>query len=304
MGAYPLRCDCGDMAGPFAWARAGRWLCEDCVERATARLDRETGGRRATEWALRGGPSVAWLMPLVVSLYAAVAAVIAAVRPKGMASRRSAQIGAGAALGLAAGGGASAGGRLHGHVGRSGGRCLGVPPLVVAHMMHLAATPATAAAEADTVAEAAGADLVAVPVAEAVAAPVAGGSAGVPAGAVTAPGQVAGRVGDVAGVAVLPGLDWPQVAGGDGQVSGHLPGQVTSLATRAAAGGRRPEQVRAAVAALEAAGRPVTGQTVGEALGVAERTGRRYLAALDSAARPVDDRRPREAPAITAGAGR
>lgn len=85
-----------------------------------------------------------YLMPLVLSLYSAASAVIAATRPRGTKGRTSAIVGSGVALGMAL----SA--QVVGHLISSGYMTSGpvlvslvssVPALAACHMLHLAALP-------------------------------------------------------------------------------------------------------------------------------------------------------------------
>ncbi|MFF4652391.1 hypothetical protein [Streptomyces sp. NPDC001380] len=95
---------------------------------------------RLAGWA----PAVAWLMPVTLSVYAGVAAVIAATRPRGAAGRVSAVVGSLAALGLALAA------QMVAHLIETGHMASGawlvaatsaVPPVVVAHLLHLASPP-------------------------------------------------------------------------------------------------------------------------------------------------------------------
>lgn len=93
-----------------------------------------------------------WLMPVCVSAYAACAAVISEVRRRAeMPGRVTATIGAGVALGLALSAQVVAHLIDRGYMATSAvlvAVVSAVPPLVVAHMLHMAATPpATMAAE-------------------------------------------------------------------------------------------------------------------------------------------------------------
>jgi MFS family permease len=90
-------------------------------------------------------PWVAWLMPFTISVYAAAAAALAASRPKG--TRASAIIGSGFALLLALAA------QVVAHLLASGYMRVdwwliaivsAIPPAVVAHVLHLAATPVRA----------------------------------------------------------------------------------------------------------------------------------------------------------------
>ncbi|WP_327068737.1 hypothetical protein [Kitasatospora sp. NBC_01302] len=88
---------------------------------------------------------VTWLMPVSVSVYAGAAAVISEHRRHIKApGRASATIGAGAALGLALAAQVMAHLFDKGYIATSGflvAAVSAVPPLVVAHMLHMAATP-------------------------------------------------------------------------------------------------------------------------------------------------------------------
>jgi MFS family permease len=91
-------------------------------------------------WAV----SVAWLMPVCLSVYAAVAAVIAATRPKGVTGRASALVGAAMALALALAAQVTAHLIASGYMSTSAflvAATSAVPPVVVAHLLHLAAVP-------------------------------------------------------------------------------------------------------------------------------------------------------------------
>lgn len=89
-------------------------------------------------------PWVAWLMPFTISVYAAAAAALAASRPKG--ARASAIIGSGFALLLALAAQVVAHLLTSGHM-RVTWQLIAVvsaiPPAVVAHVLHLAAMPAS-----------------------------------------------------------------------------------------------------------------------------------------------------------------
>ncbi|MFI1799458.1 hypothetical protein ACH427_19205 [Streptomyces sp. NPDC020379] len=241
--------------------------------------------------------SVAWVMPLVVSAYGAVAAYVAAKMPKDAPGRRSAVVGAAGALALALAFQVTAHLMAAGFVQGSAWLVAAVsaaPPVVVAHMMHMpsaaraakAAVPDTVAGEVATVDEATAkgaadvephagrsADEVAVAAATTAIAPRDPGpdALAVPATAVGPVAAVQGVAADAGGPVedTLPGLSavaaQPKVTAGRGR------------ARQIGQGVPEPEHVRAAVAALRASGRPVTGRTVGDHFGVAERTGRRYL---------------------------
>ncbi|MEW2575391.1 hypothetical protein [Streptomyces syringium] len=84
--------------------------------------------------------AVAWVMPVVVSVYGAVAAYVARKVPKGTPARRSAVIGALAALTLALAFQVTAHLMAAGYVHESGWLVAAVsatPPVVVAHLMHM-----------------------------------------------------------------------------------------------------------------------------------------------------------------------
>ncbi|MFI1799843.1 hypothetical protein ACH427_21160 [Streptomyces sp. NPDC020379] len=89
---------------------------------------------------------VTWLMPVCVSAYAACAAVISEARRRlDLPGRVTATIGAGAALGLALSAQVVAHLIDRGYMASSAilvAVVSAVPPLVVAHMLHMAATPA------------------------------------------------------------------------------------------------------------------------------------------------------------------
>ncbi|OII68285.1 hypothetical protein [Streptomyces sp. CC77] len=89
---------------------------------------------------------ITWLMPVCVSAYAACAAVISEVRRRaGLPGRVTATIGAGMALGLALAAQVVAHLIDRGYMASSAvlvAVVSAVPPLVVAHMLHMAAAPA------------------------------------------------------------------------------------------------------------------------------------------------------------------
>jgi hypothetical protein len=190
-------------------------------------------------------------MPVSLSVYAAVAAVIAATRPKGVAGRVSALIGAGIALALALAA------QVVAHLIASGymtGSAIlvaatsAVPPLTVAHMLHLAAVPRTAVQRA----------------------------------AGNAPDPVAVEPVNAAQVAAESLADnWPpddlwsdfedSAPDSADNPSAPTPDTADSLPPT-------PDAIRAAIDRLSAGGRKVTGPMLAEQLGVSERTGRRYLA--------------------------
>lgn len=91
-------------------------------------------------------------MPLVLSAYAGIAAVVAANRPKGTRGRVSAVVGAAVAIALALAAQVISHlistGHMDPHQAWLVGVVSAVPPAVAAHLLHLAATPATRQAPA------------------------------------------------------------------------------------------------------------------------------------------------------------
>ncbi|MYT31734.1 MULTISPECIES: hypothetical protein [unclassified Streptomyces] len=100
---------------------------------------------------------ITWLMPVSISAYAACAAVISEVRRRAQAPGRiTATIGAGAALGLALSAQVVAHLIDGGYMATSAilvAVVSAVPPLVVAHMLHMAATPPAAVTAEQRIAE-------------------------------------------------------------------------------------------------------------------------------------------------------
>ncbi|GAB2329244.1 hypothetical protein STREPTOSP366_44130 [Streptomyces variabilis] len=100
---------------------------------------------------------ITWLMPVSISAYAACAAVISEVRRRAQAPGRvTATIGAGAALGLALSAQVVAHLIDQGYMATSAvlvAVVSSVPPLVVAHMLHMAATPPAAMSAEQRIAE-------------------------------------------------------------------------------------------------------------------------------------------------------
>ena len=98
------------------------------------------------------GDPYAFGMPLVLSSYAGIAAVVAANRPKGARGRGSAITGAGVALALAMAAQVVGHWPTTGHMNGNSGWLVAivsaVPPLVVGHLLHLAATPTEDAQDA------------------------------------------------------------------------------------------------------------------------------------------------------------
>ncbi|MFF4943715.1 hypothetical protein [Streptomyces rubiginosohelvolus] len=87
----------------------------------------------------------AYGMPFALSAYAGIAAVVAATRPKGARGRTSAQLGAGFAIVLALAAQVVAHLVQTGHMNGNQAWLIAitsmVPPAVLAHLLHLAATP-------------------------------------------------------------------------------------------------------------------------------------------------------------------
>ncbi|MGW0628823.1 hypothetical protein [Streptomyces sp. NPDC002758] len=169
---------------------------------------------------------------------------MAATRPKGVSGRASALVGAGMALSLALAAQVTAHLIASGYMGTSAflvAATSAVPPVVVAHLLHLAAAPRAAseplmAASTDT---------------------TAGKSVGAPQTAAESPAE-----------RVIPDDLWQDF-------EKSAPDSVESVAND-----DRPNTdiIRSAVAALSAAGQRVTGAELARYFGVSERTGRRYLA--------------------------
>ncbi|MEU7186469.1 hypothetical protein [Streptomyces sp. NPDC045369] len=218
-------------------------------------------------------PWVAWLMPVCVSVYAAVAAMFVDSRPKGAPGRGTAVVGAAGALALALAAQVTA------HLISAGfavssawlvAAVSAVPPVVVAHIMHMVARahmvaveePVVAAADSvETVTDVSGQETTDVEVAE---------------------GQeVADVEGDVVDAPSRP-AELSVIVGGAGQAD-TLPGLEVVRTRKSGPRGRTVEEIREAVAALEADGQPVNGSTLAGQLGVSDRTGRRYLEELAAA---------------------
>ncbi|MFF4530748.1 hypothetical protein ACFY1P_15920 [Streptomyces sp. NPDC001407] len=239
-------------------------------------------------------PEVALVMPLVVSVYGAVAAYVADKTPKRSPERRAAVLGAAGALALALAFQMTAHLMAAGYMSESAwmvAAVSGVPPLVVAHLMHMPAVrrPVTAKVPAATTAGADSADESTPATAEAatVDAAEADTTADIP--ACRAPGAPAATdasatatatatVGDGADgppvMAVLPGMS--EVADPSAPSGKHDRGRPRRR-PRGRDRGPDPDEVKKVVAALESSGEPVTGDTVGTHFGVSARTGRRYL---------------------------
>ncbi|MFE9864892.1 transfer protein spdA [Streptomyces sp. NPDC005506] len=213
--------------------------------------------------------SVAWLMPVSLSVYAAVAAVIAATRPKGTSGRGSALIGAGMALSLALSAQVTAHLIASGYMGTSAflvAATSAVPPLVVAHMLHLAAVTPVTAPDTPAGSEVRKGRYVA---AESVSQPDPV-TAPAPVVAEPVPAVSAPEITAPAPAETLPDM-WPDAdlwADFEGSAPDTEPVTPPSAA-----------DVRAVMASLAAEhGRPVSGRMLADHYSVSERTGRRYLA--------------------------
>lgn len=186
---------------------------------------------------------IAWLMPVCVSVYAGVAAVIAATRPKGLPGRMSAMVGAGLALLLAL----SA--QMTAHLIEAGYADSGpilvaavsaVPPVVVAHMLHLAAMPRTATDNAQA-----------------------------------SPADMAAPADSLTAMAGQPEDSDRAVAGQQTDMTVDADSEADSPADN---GRPTPDEIRVAVEALSAQNnRVATGRDLAAYFGVSDRTGRRYL---------------------------
>ncbi|UQA92833.1 hypothetical protein [Streptomyces halobius] len=219
-------------------------------------------------------PWVAWLMPVCVSVYAAVAAMFVDSRPKGAPGRGTAVLGAAGALALALAAQVTAHLISAGFAASSAwlvAAVSAVPPVVVAHIMHMAARAHTVARE--------------VPVATADSAEAAtdvSGQDSTDADTEADAGQELADTGadveaDVVDVPSRP-AELSVIVGGAGQAD-TLPG-LDVVRKKSGSRGRTPEEIREAVAALEADGQPVNGSTLAAHLKVSDRTGRRYLEEL------------------------
>ncbi|MEU2867730.1 hypothetical protein ABZ769_00765 [Streptomyces olivoreticuli] len=228
-------------------------------------------------------PVVAWVMPLVVSVYGAVAAYVADKMPKGSRERRSAVRGAAGALVLALAFQVTAHLMAAGYMSESAwmvAAVSGVPPLVVAHLMHMPPVPRPVTAEvpAATIAEADSADESTPATTDAATVDTAATDTTADIPGSRAPEAPAATASDGADgppvMAVLPGMD--EVANPPAP-SGQYDRGCPRRRPRARDRGPGPDEVKKVVAALESSGEPVTGDTVGTHFGVSARTGRRYL---------------------------
>ncbi|MGW2633779.1 hypothetical protein ACWC2K_31230 [Streptomyces chattanoogensis] len=217
-------------------------------------------------------PWVAWLMPVCVSVYAAVAAMFVDSRPKGSPGRGTAILGAAGALGLALAAQVTAHLIADGFAASSAwlvAAVSAVPPVVVAHIMHMVARAHTVASE-DMVVAAEGSAETPTDVS---------GQEATDADAEATDGQeTAGAEADVVDAPSRP-AELSVITGGAGQAD-TLPGLEVVRTRKSGPRGRTLEEIREAVAALEADGQPVNGSTLAARLKVSDRTGRRYLEEL------------------------
>ncbi|MFI5763883.1 hypothetical protein ACIA8F_23460 [Streptomyces sp. NPDC051563] len=224
---------------------------------------------------------VTWLMPVCVSAYAACAAVIATQRHLAKAPGRvTATIGAGVALALALSAQVVAHLIDRGYMTTSAllvAVVSSVPPLVVAHMLHMAAMPAEELAAWDRVREA-----------EETTAYLAGELAEAL--------DLAGRqlVSKSHGIA----NSYEELTETVDELTADAAGLVDEIAeelAEAAATESKPHRQRAqrkavspgvvknTIAAMKASGEKVTGLTLAERLGCSERSGYRYLGEAQAA---------------------
>ncbi|MFI9076091.1 hypothetical protein ACIGW8_06245 [Streptomyces sioyaensis] len=215
-------------------------------------------------------PWVAWLMPVCVSVYAAVAAMFVDSRPKGSPGRGTAILGAAGALALALAAQVTAHLMGAGFAASSAwlvAAVSAVPPVVVAHIMHMVASAHTVATEEPVVATADSSETLT---------EVSGHA---PADADVENGQeLADTEADV-GDAPSRSAELSVIEGGAGQAD-TLPALEVVRTRNSGPRGRTVEEIREAVAALEADGQPVNGSTLAARLEVSDRTGRRYLEKL------------------------
>ncbi|MFD3659071.1 hypothetical protein ACFWVF_00480 [Streptomyces sp. NPDC058659] len=223
-------------------------------------------------------PWVAWLMPVCLSVYAAVATLFVDAAPKGVKGRGTAILGAAGALALALSAQVTAHWIAAGYLGSSMalvGAVSAVPPVVVAHVMHMVtrATPEARAQAVDVVKAAVG-----------LAAP----EGAVEELEVTTDSMSDGQEDQELESAERPPAKLELVAGGVGEPDTlpleELEPEAPAPAKAPAKGGRSLEDIREAVAKLKADGQPVNGTTYAALVGVAPRTARRDLAALAVAA--------------------
>ncbi|MFJ8583541.1 hypothetical protein ACIRD2_02635 [Streptomyces sp. NPDC093595] len=222
-----------------------------------------------------------WLMPVCVSAYAACAAVISDIRRRAKAPGRvTATIGAGAALGLALSAQVVAHLIDRGYMATSAilvAAVSAVPPLVVAHMLHMAAMPAAEVTAAEQMRE-------------------------LEETATYLAGELAEAL-DLAGrqlVATSHGIlnEYEELSAAADELAAELD-EITDELTGDLAEAEKAEQkprqkgaarkavpltvVKNTVAAMQAEGKKVTGETLAERLGCSKRSGYRYLGEVRAA---------------------
>ncbi|MGW7270776.1 hypothetical protein ACWGH5_09675 [Streptomyces sp. NPDC054864] len=210
-------------------------------------------------------PWVAWLMPVCLSVYAAVATLFVDAAPKGARGRGTAILGAAGALALALSAQVTAHWIAAGYLESSMalvGAVSAVPPVVVAHVMHMV-TRATPEARATAV------ELVKVAVGR-----------HVQEDAVEELEATADSVPELEPVhdGSRP-AELSVITGGAGEPD-TLPLEPVAKVKSPAKSGRSLEDIRAAVAKLKADGQPVNGTTYADLVGVSARTARRDLSVL------------------------
>ncbi|WP_328310226.1 hypothetical protein OG432_10935 [Streptomyces sp. NBC_00442] len=223
-----------------------------------------------------------WLMPVCVSAYAACAAVISDIRRRAKAPGHvTATIGAGAALGLALSAQVVAHLIDRGYMATSAilvAAVSAVPPLVVAHMLHMAAMPTAEVTAAEQMRELEGA-------------------------ATYLAGELA-EVLDLAGrelVAKSHGIvnAYEELSAAADELAAEadeIADELTSDLVEAEKAEQEPRRKSAArkavplavvkntVAAMQVAGEKITGSTLAERLGCSPRSGYRYLSEVQQAA--------------------
>ncbi|MGI5530167.1 hypothetical protein ACQEVX_23090 [Streptomyces syringium] len=224
---------------------------------------------------------VTWLMPVCVSAYAACAAVISEARRRlDLPGRVTATIGAGAALGLALSAQVVAHLIDRGYMATSAvlvAVVSSVPPLVVAHMLHMAAAPAAEMTAAEQMLDLeATASYLACELAEAL--DLAGRYlVSKSHGIVNEYDELTEAVEELAADAEELREEIAEELAGVGQVKAK---------PRRQGGGRKAVPltvVQKTAAAMQAEGKKVTGSTLAERLGCSERSGYRYLREVQAA---------------------
>ncbi|MFI9078422.1 hypothetical protein ACIGW8_18395 [Streptomyces sioyaensis] len=205
-----------------------------------------------------------------MSVYAAVAAMFVDSRPKGAPGRGTAVVGAAGALVLALAAQVTAHLIADGFVASSAwlvATVSAVPPVVVAHIMHMVTRAHMVAAEGPVVATANSSEM---------ATEVSGHE---PADADVENGRELTDTELNVVDAPSRSAELSVIEGGAGQAD-TLPGLEVVRTRKSGPRGRTVEEIREAVAALEADGQPVNGSTLAARLEVSDRTGRRYLGEL------------------------